>query len=146
MTGWIILAIVAVAAVLLWKGMRTMWKESSAKVDSLPPASARRTWPVPHDAGDRIMWCPILAKKVILADTEIDEGEVGTVVGFTDDKRHPIISFASRATEPHTVDKWAAARVLPGEFERPRNNAPPPRTKARARAKSKSTRHAKKRR
>ena len=145
MTGWIIVAIVAVAAVLLWKGMRTMWKESSAKVDSLPPASARRTWPVPHDAGDRIMWCPILAKKVILADTEIDEGEVGTVVGFTDDKRHPIISFESRPNEAGTVDKWAAARVLPAEFERPRKKTPPPpRTKPKPR--TKKTRHAKKRR
>jgi len=127
MAGWIILAIVAVAAVLLGKGLRTMWRESSAKIDALPPASVRRTWPVPRDAGARIMWCPILAEKVVLADTRIDEGEVGTVVGFTDDKRHPIIAFDSRTNEADTVDKWAAARLLPVEFERPKKKAPQPR-------------------
>ena len=145
MTRWIILAIVAVAAVLLWKTMRTMWEESTAKVATLPPASLRRTWPIPRDAGDRVMWCPILAKKVILTDTELDEGEVGTVVGFTDDKRHPIVSFDSRANEPHTIDKWAAARVIPAELDRSRKKNPPP-PRAKARAKAKKARHAKKRR
>lgn len=115
---WIILAVAAVAALLLWKGLRTMWAESTAQVDALPPATERRTWPAPSGVGDRIMWCPILARKVVLADTKIDEGEIGTVVGFTDDRRQPIISFDARRHETDVVDKWAAARLLPAELAR----------------------------
>lgn len=125
MVGWIILAVVVVAALLLWKGMRTMWAESTAQVDALPPTSERRNWSAPTMVGERIMWCPILARKVVLADTRIDEGEIGTVVGFTDDKHQPMISFDLRPSEPDTVDKWAGARVLPPALARPKRNPPP---------------------
>lgn len=102
-----------------------MWAESTAQVDALPPTKERRTWPAPTEVGDRIMWCPILANKVVLADTRIDEGEIGTVVGFTDDKRWPIISFDARPGDVDAIDKWAASRVLPEALARPRRNAPP---------------------
>ena len=125
MVGWIILAVVVVAALMLWKGLRTMWAESTAQVDALPPTNERRTWPAPTEVGQRIMWCPILAKKVVLADTKIDEGEIGTVVGFTDDKHQPMISFDLRPADADVVDKWAAARVLPPSLARPKRNPPP---------------------
>ena len=71
------------------------------------------------------MWCPILARKVVLADTRIDEGEIGSVVDFTR-ARQPVIAFDSRPGEADVTDKWAAARVLPPELTRPKRNAPPP--------------------
>ena len=124
MVLWIVLGVVAVAALLLWKGMRTMWAESTARVRALPSVDDRRTWPVPTDVGDRVMWCPILAKKVVLADTRVDEGEIGSVMGFTD-KRWPIISFDERGDQPDVTDKWGAARRLPDALARPRKSAPP---------------------
>jgi hypothetical protein len=124
MVGWIIVAAVALVALLLWKGLRTMWSESTAQVDALPPANERRTWPLPTTTGDRIMWCPILAKKVVLADTKADEGEIGTVVGFSGDNR-PQISFDARPDQPPVIDKWGAARVLPAAAARPKRSAPP---------------------
>ncbi len=139
MIRWIILVVVAVALLLLWKGLRTMWAESTAQVDALAPANERRTWPAPGAVGDRIMWCPILARKVVLVDTKIDEGEIGTVVGFTEDRRQPIISFDAHRHETDVVDKWAAARLLPAELARPRVKAAPPR-------RAKSKRRSKKRR
>jgi hypothetical protein len=91
MVDWIVAAVVLVVVVVIWRLLRGLWKESHAQVDALPPATARRDWPVPRDIGDRVMWCPILARRVILADTQLDEGDIGTVVAF--DGRQPIISF-----------------------------------------------------
>jgi len=125
MVGWIIIAVVALAALLLWKGLRTMWAESTAQVDALPPKNERSTWSVPTTVGQRVMWCPILARKVVLADTRIDEGEIGSVVDFTR-ARQPVIAFDSRPGEADVTDKWAAARVLPPELTRPKRNVPPP--------------------
>ena len=68
----------------------------------------------------------------MLVDTKIDEGAIGTVVGFTEDRRQPIITFDAHLHETDVVDKWAAARLLPAELARPRVKAPPPK-----RAKSK---------
>ena len=125
MVGWIIIAVVALAALLLWKGLRTMWAESTAQVDALPPKNERSTWSVPTTVGQRVMWCPILARKVVLADTRIAEGEIGSVVDFN--RAHqPVIAFDSRPGEADVTDKWAAARVLPPELTRPKRNAPPP--------------------
>ena len=64
------------------------------------------------------MWCPIFARKVVVADTQIEEGEIGTVIGFTDGQRWPIISFDGRRGYDVT-DKWSAARALPVEIARP---------------------------
>jgi len=102
----IVLAVVVVLVVVLWRLLRGLWKESHARVDKLPPASVRRGWPAPRDIGERVMWCPLLARKVILADTQLDEGDVGTVVGFSDDGRQPIISFDAKPRNTKVVDKW----------------------------------------
>jgi hypothetical protein len=137
MVPWIIVAVVAVVALLSWKGLRTMWAESTAQVDALPPADERRTWALPSATGQRVMWCPILAKKVVLVDTKADEGEIGTVVGFTDGHR-PQVSFDARRDEPPVVDKWGAARVVPAAVARPKRSAPPsPRAQASNRRKRK---------
>jgi len=110
--------------VVIWRLLRGLWKESHAQVDALTPASARRDWPVPRDIGDRVMWCPILARRVILADTQLDEGDIGTVVAF--DGRQPIISFDARPNHANVVDKWGAARMLPDDFEHTRKSTPAP--------------------
>jgi hypothetical protein len=54
---------------------------------------------------------------VVLADTQLDEGDVGRVIGFSDDGRQPIISFDGKPSHTKVVDKWGAARVVPKEFE-----------------------------
>ena len=128
MVVWIVAAVAVVMVVVLWRLLRGLWKESHARVGALPPANVRRGWPVPGAIGDRVMWCPLLARKVMLAGTQLDEGDLGTVVGFSDDGRQPIISFDDMPNHSSVVDKWGAARVLPGEFAPARKRtAPPPR-------------------
>jgi len=132
MVVWIVGAVVVVLLVVLWRLLRGLWRESHAHVDALPPANVRREWPLPRDIGDRVMWCPLLARKVVLAGTQLDEGDIGTVVAFSDDGRQPIISFDNRQSEADVVDKWGAARVLPKDLApaRPRvvspTRRPPP--------------------
>ena len=126
MVSWIVAAVVLVVVVVLWRLLRGLWKESHARVGALPPANVRRGWPVPRDIGERVMWCPILARKVILADTQLDDGELGTVVAFSGDGRQPVISFDVKPKDATVVDKWGAARVLPDEFEHSRNRTPAP--------------------
>ena len=125
MVAWIVAAVILAVIVVLWRLLRGLWKESHAHVDALPPASDRRSWPVPNAIGQRVMWCPILAKKVILADTQLDNSEMGTVVAFSDDGRQPIISFTNKPDHANVVDKWGAARVLPDRMET-RNRTPSP--------------------
>ena len=126
MLSWIIAAGILVVVTVVWRLLRGLWKESHAHVDGLPPAKVRRAWPMPSDAGQRVMWCPLLANKVILTDTQLDEGDIGTVVGFSGVEFQPVISFDARPTHKNFVDKWGAARVLPVEFEQARPRTPPP--------------------
>lgn len=112
MVLWIVLGVVALAVLFGVAVLRAMWRESSAKIDALPAKSERRTWPVPGRVGDRIMWCPILARKVVVAETMLEEGSLGTVVRITDDG-HPAITFDLRPGVAPLVDKWGAARVVP---------------------------------
>jgi len=116
MVSWIVAAVVLVVVVVLWRLLRGQWKESHAHVDALPPASVRRDWLAPREIGDRVMWCPLLARKVMLADTQLDDGELGSVVGFVDDGRQPVIAFDNKPNHANVVDKWGAARVLPDRF------------------------------
>jgi hypothetical protein len=112
----ILAAVVAFVVLFGMKSLRKIWRVSNAHVDTLP--RERHDWPAPTQIGDRVMWCPIFARKVVVADTQIEEGEVGTVVGFTDDPRWPIISFDGRSGYDVT-DKWIAARAIPVEIARP---------------------------
>jgi hypothetical protein len=137
MVVWVVAAVAVVLVVVIWRLLRGQWKESNAHVDALPPASVRRGWQMPHDIGERVMWCPLLATKVILADTQLDEGDVGTVVAFSDDGRQPVISFDRKADRTNIVDKWGAARVLPGEFEPARKRTAPPARRTKTNTKKK---------
>ena len=52
----------------------------------------------------------------MLAGTQLDDGELGIVVGFADDGRQPVIAFDNKPNLANVVDKWGAARVLPDKF------------------------------
>lgn len=117
MVLWIVLGVVTLAALIGIAVLRAMWRESSAKIDALPAKDERRAWPMPDQAGDRIMWCPILARKVVVAETMLEEGSLGTVVRITDDGR-PAIAFDARPGAAPLVDKWGAARVVPPAHDR----------------------------
>jgi hypothetical protein len=116
MLSWIVPAVVLVVGVVAWRLLRGLWKESHAHVDALPSASVRREWSAPNEIGDRVMWCPLLARKVMFADTQLDDGDLGTVVGFSDDGRQPVIAFDGKPSHAKVVDKWGAARVMPDRF------------------------------
>ena len=128
MKTWIILLVVVVVAWIVWKLLRSMWAESHEKLDALPPPKVRRNWPFPQHVGDRVMWCPILARKVILGEHTREEGDLGTVTAFVDDK--PVIAFDERSTTPEITDKWGAARVVPAELDRLRPTSRPSHPKA----------------
>jgi hypothetical protein len=117
MGPWIIAGVTLVLLVG-WRAFRSMWRDSRMQVEGLPSLKLRRTWALPAKEGDRIMWCPILSRKVVLAETGHDEGEIGTVVGFAKEKRQnfPIVAFDERPDEDDVIDRWGAARVLPVEL------------------------------
>ena len=136
MVSWIVAAIVLVVIVVLWRLLRGLWKESHAHVDALPPAGVRRDWPAPSEIGDRVMWCPMLARKVMLASTELDDGDLGVVVGFVDDGRQSVIAFDKKPNQAKVVDKWGAARVVPDRFT-PARRPPAPTRRTTPKAKTK---------
>lgn len=117
----IVMAVVVIAIALV----RSAYKESRAHSATLPDRDVRGGWPAPTEVGQRVMWCPLLARKVILADTMLDDGDLGTVIAL--EGRRPVIAFDGRDGEP-VVDKWGGARVLPPEHEpRPARPVPPKR-------------------
>lgn len=135
MIGWILLGVLAVVLVFGALVLRGVWQESAKKIGALPPKQVRRTWPAPSAVGQRVMWCPILASKVVLSDTKVEEGTLGSVTRLTDDGL-PVVAFDGVAGSA-MVDRWGAARVVPAEHDKKTKAAP---TRANRRGRSKNAR------
>lgn len=114
----VLLIVLGVLVVVLLFGgavLRGIWQESAKKIDALPAKEERRRWPLASAPGERVMWCPILASKVVLGETMVEEGALGTVTKL--DRGRPVIAFDSMPGRAGLVDKWGAARVVPKEHD-----------------------------
>ena len=126
MVALLIVVAVVVVAVLGVLLLRSTWRDAATTAAAAPTADERSRWPFPQAVGDRVMWCPMLARKVILADTMLDDGAVGTVVDL-DGRGQPSIEFDDGGRT--ILDKWGAARVVPAGHEPRRARPLPPKAK-----------------
>lgn len=111
----ILLGVLVVVVLFGFAVLRGIWQESAKKIDALPSKQERRTWPLASAVGERVMWCPILASKVVIGETMVEEGSLGTVT--TLEGGRPVVAFDAMPGRPALVDKWGAARVVPKEHD-----------------------------